>query len=90
MTGLPTEFPDFGLTHEQRRLAVRSHYYERPGMDGARGEIWCYSDRFSYRPGETVRLQVSSTAPRFTLEIMRDGGNETTVLTQADIAARWQ
>ena len=47
MTGLPTEFPDFGLTPEQRRLAVRSHYYERPGMDGARGEIWCYSDRFS-------------------------------------------
>ncbi|QDB99092.1 N,N-dimethylformamidase beta subunit family domain-containing protein [Mesorhizobium sp. 8] len=90
MTGLPTEFPDFGLTHEQRRLAVRSHYYERPGMDGARGEIWCYSDRFSYRPGETVRLQVSSTASRFTLDIVRDSGNESTVLTQSDIAARWQ
>jgi len=90
MTGLPTEFPDFGLTHEQRRLAVRSHYYERPGMDGARGEIWCYSDRFSYRPGETVRLQVSSTASRFTLEILRDGGVETSVFTQADIATRWQ
>ncbi|THF54683.1 N,N-dimethylformamidase beta subunit family domain-containing protein [Ollibium composti] len=90
MTGLPTEFPDFGLTHEQRRLAVRSHYYERPGMDGTRGEIWCYSDRFSYRPGETVRLQVSSTASRFTLDIVRDSGNESTVLTQSDIAARWQ
>ncbi len=90
MTGLPTEFPDFGLTHEQRRLAVRSHYYERPGMDGALGEIWCYSDRFSYRPGETVRLQVSSTAPRFALEIIRDGGGETKILEQAGIAARWQ
>jgi hypothetical protein len=90
MTGLPTEFPDFGLTPEQRRLAVRSHYYERPGMDGARGEIWCYSDRFSYRPGDTVRLRVSSTAPRFAIEIARDGASETKVFQQAGIAARWQ
>ena len=57
-----TEFPDFGLTPEQRRLAVRSTYYEWPGMDGERGEIWCYSDRFSYRPGDIVSLKVSSTA----------------------------
>ena len=90
MTGLPTEFPDFGLTHEQRRLAVRSHYYERPGMDGARGEIWCYSDRFSYRPGETVRLQVSSTAAAFAIEIVRDGGGETKIFERSGIAARWQ
>ncbi|TIP35540.1 MAG: hypothetical protein E5X69_24745, partial [Mesorhizobium sp.] len=63
MTQLPTEFPDFGLTPEQRREAVRGHYYEWPGMDGERGEIWCYSDRLSYRPGEPVTLFVSSTAP---------------------------
>ena len=90
MSHLPTEFPDFGLTPEQRRLAVRSHYYERPGMDGARGEIWCYSDRFSYRPGETVHLHVSSTAPDFSLEIVRDGGGETKVFEKSGIAARWQ
>ena len=36
-------FPDFGLTHEERRRAVLGHYYEQPGMDGARGEIWCYT-----------------------------------------------
>lgn len=90
MSGLPTEFPDFGLTHEQRRLAVRSHYYEQPGMDGARGEIWCYSDRFSYRPGETVLLHVSSTARDFAIEIVRDGATETKVLERSGIAARWQ
>ena len=67
-------FPDFGLTAQQRHAAVRSHYYEKPGMDGARGEIWAYSDRFSYRPGETVRLQVSATAQHFSIEIVRDGG----------------
>ena len=60
---LPTEFPDFGLTPEQRREAVHGHYYEYPGMDGAKGEIWAYTPRFSYRAGETVALHVSSTAP---------------------------
>ena len=57
-------FPDFGLTHEERRRAVLGHYYEQPGMDGARGEIWCYTDRFSYRAGDTITLFVSATAAR--------------------------
>ncbi|RWE19294.1 MAG: hypothetical protein EOS41_30665 [Mesorhizobium sp.] len=90
MIQLPKEFPDFGLTREQQRLAVRSHYYEQPGMDGERGEVWCYSDRFSYRPGDTVRLQVSSTAHAFAIEVVRDGATETKVLEQSGIAARWQ
>ena len=85
-----TDFPDFGLTPEQRRFAVRGHYYEHPGMDGERGEIWCYTDRFSYRPGETAALHVSSTAASFMLEIVRDGGVETPVLRKAGLAARWQ
>ena len=85
-----TEFPDFGLTAEQRRFAVRGHYYEYPGMDGERGEIWCYTDRFSYRAGDTVFLQVSSTAPRFALEIIRDGGQETPVFERRGLDARWQ
>lgn len=87
---MTTDFPDFGLTPEQRRFAVRGHYYEYPGMDGGCGEIWCYSDRFSYGPGETVTLFVSSTALRFDLEILRDGAGETPVLTQRNIAAHWQ
>ena len=90
MTHLPTEFPDFGLTPEQRREAVRGHYYEWPGMDGERGEIWCYSDRFSYRAGETVTLHVSSTAPRFNITIVRDGGSETKVFEQTGLSSRWQ
>lgn len=85
-----TEFPDFGLTPEQRRFAVRGHYYEYPGMDGERGEIWCYTDRFSYRTGETVALLVSSTAKTFVFEIIRDGGDETPVFRKTGLAARWQ
>jgi hypothetical protein len=84
------EFPDFGLTPEQRREAVLGHYYEYPGMDGERGEIWCYTDAYAYPNGETIRLHVSSTAARFRLEIIRDGATETPVLRHDNLSARWQ
>ncbi len=87
---LATEFPDFGLTVERRRFAVRGHYYEHPGMDGERGEIWCYTDRFSYHAGDSVELKVSATSARFSLEITRDGAVDRTVLEESGIAARWQ
>ena len=87
---LPSKFPDFGLTQEQRREAVRGHYYEYPGMDGERGEIWCYTDRLAYAPGERVTLHVSSTAPAFRLDILRDGGSETPVFEKHGLAGRWQ
>ncbi|AIC29981.1 hypothetical protein IE4771_PB00252 (plasmid) [Rhizobium etli bv. mimosae str. IE4771] len=90
MTKLPTDFPDFGLTLEERNFAQRQHFYEWAGMDSARGEIWCYSDKFSYRPGDAVRLQVSSTAPRFDIEVVRDGGSEVQVFGQRGVSARWQ
>ncbi|RVC60571.1 N,N-dimethylformamidase beta subunit family domain-containing protein [Mesorhizobium sp.] len=90
MTKRPNDFPDFGLSPEERRFAERGHFYEWAGMDGAHGEIWCYSDRFSYQTGDTVRLQVSSTAPRFVIEIMREGAVETKVFEQSGIAAHWQ
>ncbi len=90
MPALPTDYPDFGLTPAQRREAVYGHYYEYPGMDGERGEIWCYSDRFSYAPGETATLLVSSTAPSFDLVVARDGAELTQVFAESGIAARWQ
>ncbi|MBX3568343.1 MAG: hypothetical protein KF914_09815 [Rhizobiaceae bacterium] len=90
MPALPKTYPDFGLTAEERREAVYGHYYEHPGMDGERGEIWCYSDRFSYRPGERVVLYVSSTSSAFDLEIARDGADFVEVLERRGIACGWQ
>ena len=84
------DFPDFGLTKEQRREAVFGHRYERPGMHGARGEIWCYTDAFSYPPGHTVHLHVSSSVDRYRLEVLRDGVTALSVLKRAVVGARWQ
>jgi hypothetical protein len=85
-----TDFPDFGLTPEQRHEAVFGHRYEHPGMDGAQGELWCYTDALAYPPGAPVRLQVSSTAPRYELSILRDGASAAPVLTRTVAGARWQ
>jgi hypothetical protein len=85
-----TAFPDFGLTPDERHEAVFGHRYERPGMDGERGEIWCYTDSIAYPPGATVRLCVSSTAPTYRLAVMRDGAIGRPVLERAVHGARWQ
>lgn len=57
--------------------------YELPLEDTAYTEIWFYTDRISYRPGDTVCCHASSTATHFTLEFVRDGA-EPQVLHRAD------
>ncbi|MGP8035225.1 MAG: N,N-dimethylformamidase beta subunit family domain-containing protein [Steroidobacteraceae bacterium] len=85
-----TGFPDFGLTPAQRHEAVFGHRYERPGMGGERGEIWCYTDCVAYPPGATVRLSVCSTAQKYQLAIVRDGATALPVLRREVHGARWQ
>src|ERR1700728_2867102 len=46
---------------------------ERASAAADATEVWCYTDRFSYLPGETVQVHLSSSAPSFDLEITRDG-----------------
>jgi hypothetical protein len=90
LRGIRTEFPDFGLTEEERHEAVFGHRYERAGMGGDRGEIWGYTDSLSYPPGATVRLCVNSTAERYQFAVLRDGASARPVLEQEVRGARWQ
>ena len=85
-----TAFPDFGLTPVERHEAVFGHRYERPGMGGGAGEIWCYTDRIAYPPGARVRLAVSSTVPDLRLEVSRDGASARSVLELEMCGAAWQ
>jgi hypothetical protein len=52
--------------------AVLSNYYESPAPDGEGDEIWCYSDRPCYSPGDSIAFHVSTSAHRYSLEIARD------------------
>ncbi len=90
MTDSTQVFPDFGLSPEEQHQAVRGHYYEYPGMDGARGEIWCYTRSYAYARGAMVDLHISSTAYSCRLEIVRDGAVQTSVYGTDDIATIWQ
>jgi hypothetical protein len=60
------------LPHENSNPAVLSNYYEGPAADPMGDEVWCYSDRLCYSPGDTIALHVSTTASNYSLEIARD------------------
>jgi hypothetical protein len=87
---LTAAYPDFGLTEDERREAVFGHRYERAGMGGEQGEIWCYTDRISYPPGAIVHLAVSSSAGRCRLTVARDGAQLSPVLERDIDGARLQ
>jgi hypothetical protein len=52
---------------------------ERPSSDSSALEVWCYTDRFSYRAGDRLDVRVHTTAREYSLEIVRDGANAETV-----------
>jgi hypothetical protein len=45
-----------------------------------------YADRVSHRPGETVALHVSTSLPRFTVEVAREGAGREVVFKREGIA----
>lgn len=76
---------DSGGTAQESRVAPAFAWSpkgwpsERAHADLGATEVWSYTDRFSYLPGETVDFHLSSTAAEFSLEIIRDGAEPETV-----------
>jgi hypothetical protein len=62
------------------------HFYERQSEDSSGLEIYCYTDRFSYAPGETVSFHVSTTTDRYAIEVQRDGAVPVTVYREASLS----
>ena len=52
---------------------VRHHYYEAQTNDGQEPQIWAYTGRPGYGPGEVLELHVSTTCPSYRVTIRRDG-----------------
>ncbi|MCK8786148.1 hypothetical protein M0638_17370 [Roseomonas sp. NAR14] len=63
-------------------------WVERPAPDGAPA-AWCYTDRRSYRAGETAVLFLSSTARSVRLRILREGASPREVATLGPLPARF-
>jgi hypothetical protein len=67
---------------------VTGHYYEMASDDPSRPQVWGYTDRLSYKPGEILRLHVMSGAAKAEVSFARDGMTPTTVL-KATIPTRF-
>lgn len=53
--------------------ATRAEFYEAPLEDPDYLEVWCYTDKISYLPGEEVQFHTSTTAKELSIEVLRDG-----------------
>ena len=53
--------------------AIKINVFEAPMEDPDYLEVWCYTDKLSYHPGDAVEFHVSTTAKQFSIEIIRDG-----------------
>ncbi len=73
----------------RRHRHVLDNSYVGPARDPDVLEIWGYTDRFSYLPGERVALRVSTTAARWDVEIARDGAALETVLLVEGLKGAW-
>ena len=59
--------------------ATTAEFYEAPLEDPNYLEVFTYTDKISYLPGEEVRFHTSTTAKTFSIEIVRDGAAPQTV-----------
>ncbi|MFM2354455.1 MAG: hypothetical protein RLZZ528_191 [Pseudomonadota bacterium] len=56
------------------------HYYETASPDPARPQVWGYTDRLSYVPGDRLRLHIMSSTAEVQVSIERDGATPEPVL----------
>jgi len=72
-------------TRGQWPSAVAENFYERASNDPSEPQLWCYTDRWSYLPGDVLRLQVSTTLPSYDIEIYRDGAEHKPVWSRSGV-----
>ena len=61
---------------------------ERQSSDKNALEVWGYAERFSYAPGEVLKLHVSCSQPTYSIAITRDGLKPEIVYCKNGIAGR--
>lgn len=56
--------------------AIYENWHERAANDPAVPQLFCYTDRISYQPGDTIAFHVSTSLARVRLVLIRDGATE--------------
>ena len=87
-----SESPGPATTPRTRAKArhILDNYFIGPARDDAVLEIWGYTPRMSYHPGEEVALHVSTTAATWDLEVGRDGLSYELVLRETGLPGTHQ
>lgn len=87
-----SESPKPSTTPRTRAKArhILDNYYIGPARDASVLEVWGYTDRMTYAPGDRLALRVSTTAERWNLEIGRDGARYELLHSETGIAGRHQ
>ena len=82
-----SENPGAATTPRTRAKArhILDNYYIGPARDASVLEIWGYTDRMTYAPGETVTLRVSTSAAQWAVEVARDGQRHEPVLSETGL-----
>lgn len=51
---------------------IYENFYDGASDEPNEIQIWAYSDRLSYQPGQRLELDVNTTAQTYSIEIFRD------------------
>lgn len=70
--------------------AIRARFYEAPVDDRSLLQVWCYTDRLSYRPGDSVLIHGCATSQRIDLTIYRDDLKGQPVVQWSGVSAPFQ
>jgi|GEM_PF-112694 len=82
----PARSESYPWSQTKRSVATNiMHWFEFPCEDKNELEVWSYTDKLTYGPGDTVSLHVNTTAETYDLEIFRDGGKWESVMTTKGI-----
>lgn len=90
MTRSETQKPATTPRTRAKARHILDNYYIGPSRDDRVLEIWGYTDRMTYAPGDRVVLRVSTTADRWDLEIGRDGAGYAPVLRESGLKGAHQ
>ena len=82
---------NFPFAQSKRKLLANvAYWFEFPSEDKTELEVWSYTDKLTYGPGDTVSLHVNTTAKDYSVEIFRDGGTWESVYKKEGIAGAYQ
>ena len=68
--------------------ATNANFFEVPLEDPDYLEVWSYTDKISYLPGEEVEFHTSTTGKTFSIEVVRDGFKPKTVYLVENLPGR--